>query len=232
MNKLHFKNRYGWGDSRKGLTLVELLVVLGIILLLAQVALPGLLTMRTRGMVVAAHANVERLCHGLVLYAFDNRHFPETQPRMPEDPLGLLSDNQLEGLLHPFSYTTTEAMHDPFGTVESWGSQQESSNGNDFPKLKQPNPQRSLLYFDYPSLAKRVRIPAIRMAGASVVSIGPDRLDSLGVYRPFDERFLLQHFPSRGVRHPYDTVYNPTNGSTSFGDIVGFVGDARRFARP
>ena len=226
------QNRYSRGDSQKGLTLVELLVVLGIILLLAEVALPGLLTMRTRGMVVAAHANVKSLCHGLELYAFDYRHFPETQPRMPEDPLGLLSDNQLEGLLSPFAFTTMEAMHDPFGTVESWGSLQASSNENDFPKLKQPNAQRSLLYFDYPSLAKRVRIPAIKMSGAAVVSIGPDRLDSLGAYRPFDERFLLQHFPSRRVRHPYDTVYNPTNGSTSFGDIIGFVGDARRFARP
>ncbi len=232
MMEICFQNTPAWRGSRKGLTLIELLIVLGIILVMAEVALPGLLTMRTRGMVVAARANVRSLCHGLELYAFDFRHFPETRPRMPEDPLGLLSDNQLEVLLHPFAYTNMETMHDPFGTVESWGAQVNSSNGNDFPKLKQPNAQRSLLYFEYPSLAKRVRIPVIKMAGAAVVSIGPDRLDSLGVYRPFDERFLSQHFPSSGVRHPYDTVYNPTNGSTSFGDITGFVGEAQRFVRP
>jgi prepilin-type N-terminal cleavage/methylation domain-containing protein len=216
----------------RGFTLLELLVTSSIILVLIAISLPQLITMRTRGYVVAARANIRNLTVGIESYFADHNRFPETKPRMPEDPFGLLSDQQLSSLLAPSAYVARECLRDPFGTIESQILQIRLTNGNDFPKVRQPNLQQSLLYFHYPSLANRLRLPSIRTNGSSVISIGPDRLDSLGAYRPFGEDVFLEHFPGTGITHPYDTVYDPTNGTSSSGDIGGYMGQARRFLRP
>ncbi|MCG3198511.1 MAG: type II secretion system protein [Candidatus Omnitrophica bacterium] len=217
--------------KRAGFTLVETLVVLTIILIVSAIAMPQYWSLREKAMVTQARANVRQTVQALDLYAADFRAYPATAPVFPEDPLALLSHSQLRRLTTPVAYLSPAALADPFGLIlpQPGGP---ATSSNDFPELTVPNAQRSLLYYDYPSLAIRRRLPILSRFGASVVSIGPDTRDSYGVYRPFGPDFFAAFLPSPRLRHPYDTVYNPTNGTGSAGDISGFAGEASHFSAP
>ncbi|MCA9423792.1 MAG: type II secretion system protein [Candidatus Omnitrophica bacterium] len=217
---------------RSGFTLLELLIVLGVVLILTAIALPNFVSLRTRGQVVMARSHTKSIVQGLDLYSVDHNRYPITVPSFPKDPFGILSHHQLSALTTPVAYISSDALFDPFGVVESQVYDPALSAGNDFPKLDQPNVERSLLYFHYPSMAVRREDPELFLNGASAVSIGPDRKDSLGSYRPFDLLFFLDRFPPTIASHPHDTMYQPTNGVRSRGDIGEYAGEARRFAVP
>ena len=215
-----------------GFTLLELLVVMGIILILVAIATPNFLAVRTRSQVVVARAHTQAIERGLDLYSIDHRQYPPTFSSAPADPLGLFARHQLSVLTSPISYVSSGALRDPFGLIQAQIYDPSLSSDNDFPKLGQPNPEKSLLYFYYPSLTERspVRFPLIN--GASIISIGPDRKDSLGAFRPFPPIFFERRTHTEAPGHPYDTVYQPTNGVRSGGDIGGYAGEARRFSVP
>ncbi|MCB2154353.1 type II secretion system protein GspG [bacterium] len=213
-------------------TLIELLVVVAIIAILAAIAVPNFLEAQTRGKVAAAQSNIRTITGALEAFAVDNNRYPATQPVVPGDPLALLSDFQLSALTTPISYISPGAFHDPFGTVRAraaFPNKRDVNRGGDFPTLTQPNEQRSLLYYHYPSLSQRLNVEEINIFGASVISIGPDIQDSLGAYRPFSAAFFVNELQDEGIRHPVDTMYDPTNGTVSIGDIGGYTGEARRF---
>ena len=161
----------------------------------------------------------------------DHNQYPATQPIVPGDPLALLSDFQLSALTTPISYISPNSFRDPFGIVRARAGFPRSRPGSrgDFPTLTQPNEQRSLLYYHYPSLSQRLNVDTLNIFGASVISIGPDTQDSLGAYRPFSASFFANELQDDSIRHPVDTEYDPTNGTVSVGDIGGFVGEASRF---
>ena len=69
------------------------------------------------------------------------------------------------------------------------------------------------------------RNPWIKTRGIALVSIGPDRRDSFGVFRPFPAEALPPLARQAGILHPFDTQYDPTNGTVSGGDIFGFAGE-------
>ncbi|MCA9445832.1 MAG: type II secretion system protein [Candidatus Omnitrophica bacterium] len=216
--------------NRRGFTLLELLIVSAIIGILVAIAFPQYRTARIRSQVVVAESHLRGVETALDLFASDHRgQYPSTLPQSPFDPLALLSAYQLRVLTTPTPYLTPQALNDPFGVVESQLNTPSLSAGNDFPKFLQPNVERSLLYFHYPSLAARLQAPGVALAGSGIVSIGPDRKDSLGAYRPFGMDLFRSTFASLGYESPYDTVYSPTNGISSKGDIARFVGEAKRF---
>ena len=219
-------------QRHNGFTLLELVVVLGIVMILTAMALPKFLTVRIRSQVVVARSHTQTLAQALDLYTLDFHRYPGSIPRVPSDPLGILSSHQLTVLTSPISYVTPEAFNDPFGVVEAQLYDPNLSSGNDFPKLGQPNSLRSLLYFHYLSLAERNSKPFLGIDGASVISIGPDRKDSLGVYRPFAPDFFFGQITQDFPAHPYDTVYQPTNGVRSGGDIGGYAGGATEVLGP
>lgn len=235
--------RGGWieegGSQRRrargrfeGFTLLELLIVVTLIMVLISIVFPAYRNARIRGHVAAAHANLKRVETALDWFASDYGSYPATMAMHPRDPLALLANHQLRVLTTPIPYLNRGSLSDPFGVVESQINSPTLSSNNDFPKLVQPNEDRSLLYFHYPSLADRLQASALSMNGSSVVSIGPDRKDSMGAYRPFGSDLFAANFAAYGFTTPLDTIYSPTNGTSSSGDIARFVGEARRFSVP
>ncbi|GAB4323769.1 MAG: hypothetical protein Kow0059_19150 [Candidatus Sumerlaeia bacterium] len=214
---------------RHALTLLELLVVVGIVAILSTVGFVHVQLAQTRAKVGAALANTRTVSHALEAYAVDHNSYPPALPRYPGDPLGVLADHQLAALTTPVAYlTSAEAMRDPFGQVRVQVFQTDVSGAGgqsgDFPRLQPPNPQRSLLYFHYPSLAARFGEAALGLNAAGVISIGPDQRDSMGAYALLPPDVFRHLFFFTPFSHPLDTIYDPTNGTVSEGDLGCFAG--------
>ena len=72
MNRYVHRSRRGSSTSQRGFTLVELLVVIGIIALLIGILLPTLSSARQAANAVACQSNMRQIAQGLNFYANDN----------------------------------------------------------------------------------------------------------------------------------------------------------------
>jgi len=88
----------------RGFTLVELLVVIGIIALLISILLPALNAAKERANRVKCSSNLRQIGQGLLLYANDNKGI---YPRTPANSLGTYTQ---------FTQSGTSTATDPFGT--------------------------------------------------------------------------------------------------------------------
>src|SRR6185436_8375515 len=88
----------------RGFTLVELLVVIGIIALLISILLPALNAAKERANRVKCSSNLRQIGQGLLLYANDNKGI---YPRTPANTGGTYA---------AFSQSGASAATDPFGT--------------------------------------------------------------------------------------------------------------------
>jgi len=218
----------------RALTLTELLVVVGVIGVLAVIAIPSVLEAMTRSKVSAARAQQRVLAGAISSYHIDHNHFPAIGPDMSQDPLGILADVQLSGLTTPVTYVAPTAFSDPFGQVRLQSLQPggpaassgPSGGPGDFPIPTQsvPNPKKSYLYIHYPTFAARTDNPSIGADGIAIISLGPDLEDSFGTFAPFPSTSLPALAPAFGIDSPLDTLYDPTNGTSSKGDIPRTTG--------
>jgi len=223
--------------GHQAFTLIELLVVVGILTLLAALAVPHFLEAQTRAKVSAAKGQLRTLACALEAYHVDHGAFPTMRPRPPDDPFGLLADKQLEPLTTPVAYVGPGAMRDPFGVIRqrAWtfsGRAAASSPADtELPVPSVVNAQRSLLYYEYKSFSVFMEIPALWREGVAILSIGPDSRDSFGVYAPFPEA-LPPAARSQGFLTGADCLYDATNGSVSEGDLPRYAGEVTFSLQP
>ena len=204
---------------RQAFTLVELLVVVAIIGILSSIALPNYRNATIKSHVVKAKMDLRTLSVGLESYRLDNSRFPRKNSDVLFFTYYLMPD-----LTTPVAYVNNPSVIDPFGPVEEYEEVRLAPPGLEdegFSAKNQPLIKNSYTYTPYVSLSRLHGRPELRREGFALVSVGPDRQDSYMVHFPFPQYY---RFPGETVR---DSIYNPSNGLESFGDIGYFGGDIR-----
>src|ERR1041385_5062659 len=79
--------------KRSAFTLVELLVVIGIIALLIGILLPALIRARAQGYAVKCKAQLQQISAGLVLYSVNNKGYVCPSYNMPFAPGETVNNN-------------------------------------------------------------------------------------------------------------------------------------------
>ncbi|OPZ09539.1 MAG: Type II secretion system protein G precursor [candidate division BRC1 bacterium ADurb.BinA292] len=226
-------HRFATG-SRCGLTLIELLVTAAIVGILAGIAMANFQRAQVQAKVSAGKSQLRTLAGAVERYCVDYGTYPTPAPSFPDDPFGVVAATALASLTTPVAYIAADALRDPFGTLRlqagppSFGDRPRLTSADPFrPPTPGFNMIQSLLFFHYPRFSYLIDQPAMNVHGYASVSVGPDRADSFIVYLPFPS-----HLPAGashyGVNTAADTVYDPTNGTVSGGDMAWFGGQLSR----
>ncbi len=207
---------------RRGFTLVELVLVLAVIAILAALAMVNYQRAVTRARVSATLSNIRTMMTAMESYRIDHGVYPTPIVSLWDDPLGVVSSSAMSALTTPIAYASQAAFSDPFGSTKIEGAlDQRDMFGL---PVQTFNAQKSMLVFSYPNVSMIVNRPRMDRDGYAIVSVGPDSKDSFIVYYPFP-RLLPTSASAYGVNSIQDTVYDPSNGTISPGDLAGFGGD-------
>jgi prepilin-type N-terminal cleavage/methylation domain-containing protein len=196
MNMYMYKTKW-----KKGFTMIELIIVTSIIGILAAIAIPNFLAARTRAKVTRARAEQEMLMLALQSYFADRTTYPLNHER------GLLSDIDLIPLTTPIAYMTS-LPKDQFQFPELRDNRIAGQYVREKGTFPMENRFGGYGYINYLQMAaKKGEIPKENpFSGNSwyyINSLGPD--------------FKLDYDASK-TPHTYIS-YDPTNGTTSEGDI-------------
>jgi prepilin-type N-terminal cleavage/methylation domain-containing protein len=210
-------------NTRRAFTLLELLVVSAIILILSGIAVVHFQAAQVRAKISASKANLRTLSDALSAYHVDWNSYPAPTALTATDPYGVFAAGVLGALTTPVPYVGSAAFHDPFGQLLMQTAQVTVASSALDPPVP-VNEQRSLFYFNYPYFSWLTGDAALKCNGFCAASVGPDTRDSLIVYYPFPAS-LTSSAGYYGIRSIQDTVYDPTNGTTSGGDLAAFGGE-------
>lgn len=206
-----------------GFTLLELLVAVGVIAILAGIAFVNYQAAHVRAKVSASKNNLRVLANAMTAYHGDWNSFPAPAGGNASDPFGLFASSVLSGLTTPVAYVSPAAFRDPFGAV----LRESALKGRKASAFDPPTPmnqEQSFFYFYYPHFSELAGDESLNKKGYCAASVGPDQQDSLIVYYPFPAS-LTSDAQAYGIYSVGDTVYDPTNGAVSGGDIAAFDGD-------
>ena len=197
--------------NKKGFTLLELLVVVGIIGILASIALPNFRDATVRSRIAQVKMDLRTMGMALDSYRMDHSLFR----------VGMIAPVfcrlPLPDLTSPVSYLNSANVKDPFGLVQEYVEPSGSTDGFVVETLTVV--RNSYTYTPYFNFAYLQRIPELRKEGYALASVGPDRQDSYIIDYPFPGFYRIPGDSNR------DSVYNPSNGVISPGDIGYFGGD-------
>ena len=194
-----------------GFTLIELLVVVGIISILASIAVPNFLEAQTKAKVARIRADMRTLSVGLESYAVDHTSYPYRQSplvagsRLPVPPLTTRVE-QMSKITSPLAYLSglpvdifDQGNRPPFNIIDYYDPEQARTfvAGANFQSISTtPNDTDYLL-----------------------VSVGPDGFLGLTAGSPLG-------YPREGIytRGSLYSVYDPTNGTIHPANIFRFRG--------
>ena len=181
--------------STRAFTLIELLIVVGIIAILAAIAIPNMLEAQVRAKVSRAKSDMRTIATALESYAVDNNKYPPNFDSGLYTPTAPDEGRTFSLLSTPIAYISS-VPHDVFRPDDN-----EPTRGHFF----------DYVGWDSVSVLTSRYSPELRAYYAqtgtqwSVGCIGPDkRNDDVGQY----------------MDNPYDRIYDPTNGTVSVGDII------------
>lgn len=208
----------------RGVTLIEVLIVAAVASILAAIAVPNYMEAQTRAKVSSTKSNLRVIGSALEMYHVDHNAYPPARRVFPHDRLAIFAGTQLDRLTDPVAYLSPGIFRDHFPREQKG---RYFNHRSDY--WSSANPARSLLYFNYRDLAASWEMPCLAAVGAAVVSLGPDQRDSLGAYSPIGLACFEQLAPYyTDLTHPLDTIYDPTNGTVSEGDVGRYVGGQAR----
>ncbi len=204
----------GKAKMKNAFTLIELLVVVAIIGILAAIVVPNYQKATIKSKVARAQVDLRNVGTALHQYRVDQNVFP----RKSSD-LMFFVEYVIPDLTTPIPYLGSAIGKDPFGPVNEYEAPEKELMDRGLEGAAASLVKNSYTYTPYKSFAKLHNKKNLNREAFSVTSVGPDRMDSYLVDYPFPDFY---RYPGESVR---DSVYNPSNGVQSLGDIGFFGGD-------
>lgn len=204
---------------RKAFTLVEMLIAAAILAILAAIAVPNLLQAQSRAKISRVKNDLRTIDVALNAYMLDQKNYP--YPKCASiDGFAATWIYFAYELSTPVAYLPTTQLLDPFGAPNPW---------HQFGGALATITRLPYAYTNFggswgnQSLSKDQRRRAF-----VIYSAGPNcRLDwpEYGFVSGAPGNYQLAPFGSPGTIAGWSSIYDPTNGSISGGDIVRFGGN-------
>ena len=204
----------------RAFTLIELLIVVAIIAILAAIAVPNFLEAQVRSKVSRVKADMRSMATGIESYAVDQGQYPSRKASVTN--LGVSGDLSytaftLNLITTPIAYLTSIPL-DPFGAKYPYPGQWAKTRAYHYY-------QSADGAVDNPNSGQGKEV--VRCWGLD--SYGPDQdydsahwiFEMWGIGYPIGEILSILNTGLDGInKRNIDRVYDPTNGTTSDGDIL------------